>query len=210
MTSLSWNYGLKSAPKISSKARRVWGVFFSSYTQIILLWRPRCSMISNNTCSIKWTPLDVYIASSEIQDGHSFLKAKNGKFVGIRSKVVIHPTISLLITNWCPDSIFLVDYYIKSLLIGYWNLSPLFSHQGALSSIVSGWQRHLSPSHHSEQIHSLNVTSKPTRGRWDRLLGHPINLSNPKTPQYEEKLIWKWEQVVRRSCELSRKFSEQT
>ena len=105
---------------------------------------------------------------------------------------------------------FLVDYYIKSLLIGYWNLYPLFSHQGALNSIVSGWQRHLPPSHHSEQIHSLNVTSKPTRGRWDRLLGHSINLSNPKTPQYEDKLIWKWEQVVRRSCELSRKFSEQT
>ena len=118
MTSLLSNYDLKYAPKISSKVRRVWGVFFSSYTQIILLWRPRCSMISNNTCSIKWTPLDVYIASSEIQDGHSFLKAKNGKFVGIRSKVVIHPTISLLITNWCPDSISLVDYYKKSLLIG--------------------------------------------------------------------------------------------
>ena len=36
------------------------------------------------------------------------------------------------------------------------------------------------PSYHSEQIHSLNDTSKPIRVRWDRSLGHSINMKIPK------------------------------
>ena len=130
--------------------------------------------------------------------------------MGIRSKVVNRPTITLLNTNCCPNSILLVDYYIKSLVIGYWNLSRLFSHQVALNSIVSGWLRNLPPSYHSEQIHSLNDTSKPIRVLSDRSLGHSINLNIPKRLNRENMLIWKWEKVAERFCELSRKFSEQT
>ena len=69
------------------------------------------------------------------------------------------PYHHLINTNCCTKSIFLIDYYIKSLVIGYWNLSRLFSHQVALNSIVSDWLRNLPPSYHSGQIHSLNDTS---------------------------------------------------
>ena len=138
-----------------------------------------------------------------------FSQGKNRKYVGIRSKVVNRPTITSLNTNCYPNSIFLVDYYVQSLVIGYWDLSRLFSQQVALNSIVSGWLRNLPPRYHSEQIHSLNETSIPIRVRWDRSLGHSMNVNIPKRLNRENMLIWKWEKVAERFCELSRKFSEQ-
>ena len=46
------------------------------------------------------------------------------------------PYHRLLKTKCCPNNIIILDYYIKSIVLGYWNLSRLFSYQMELNSMI--------------------------------------------------------------------------